>query len=234
MSNFSLDKRLAACAELVLPGDVVCDVGTDHGLLPVWLVLHNVANYAVACDINPLPLKSAEENIKKYGLSHKISTVLSDGLKDVPSQDITCVVCAGMGGETISGIVTGCDWVKNCTLILQPMTRIESMRQSLAAEGWREVKTLAVIDGRYAYAVTKWVFDGSPLALSPSELVCGKLDFRHSAGKAYLERQIERLKKSAEGKISSKDKATEGREEMALVTKLEKLLAIDEENTYGK
>ena len=50
------------CAKLCT-GDFVCDVGTDHGSLPCVMIKENMSKKALACDVAPLPLKSAEEHI---------------------------------------------------------------------------------------------------------------------------------------------------------------------------
>lgn len=74
-----MDKRLVTCAKLCT-GDFVCDVGTDHGYLPCFMIKENMCKKALACDVAPMPLKSAEEHINREGLSDRIGTVLSDGL----------------------------------------------------------------------------------------------------------------------------------------------------------
>ena len=35
---FTLGPRLALCAALVREGVPLCDVGTDHAYLPIWLI----------------------------------------------------------------------------------------------------------------------------------------------------------------------------------------------------
>ena len=85
------------CAKLCT-GDFVCDVGTDHGYLPCFMIKENMCKKALACDVAPMPLKSAEEHINREGLSDRIGTVLSDGLDNVHPEGITDVVMAGMGG----------------------------------------------------------------------------------------------------------------------------------------
>ena len=68
--------RLSLCADMVREGSRLADIGTDHGYLPIALCLDGRIPSALACDINPLPLKSAEVNIEKYNLSDRIQTRL--------------------------------------------------------------------------------------------------------------------------------------------------------------
>lgn len=56
---FSLGPRLALCAALVREGSPLCDVGTDHAYLPIWLLKTGKIPRALACDINPGPLEAA-------------------------------------------------------------------------------------------------------------------------------------------------------------------------------
>ena len=78
--DFSIDERLSLCASFVRPGTRLADIGTDHGYLPIRLSLDGKIESAVAADIRVKPLKSAESNIQKYGVTN-IKTVLSDGLQ---------------------------------------------------------------------------------------------------------------------------------------------------------
>ena len=220
----TLDKRLAACACLVPKGACVCDVGTDHGYLPVWLVKEGIAVKACACDIGEGPLSSAVSTINKCGLSHKISTSLSDGLKNVAPDGITHIVIAGMGGETILNIIESSDWPKGCTLILQPMTKLEFMREGLCKTGWEEKITKADIDGKYSYIVSLWKFENNRNIPDKTELVTGGLDLNDSDASEYLRRRISVLQKSAQGKLNSRDKRQEGEKELALAKSLERLL----------
>ena len=58
------------------------------------MIKENMCKKALACDVAPMPLKSAEEHINREGLSDRIKTVLSDGLDNVPPEGITDVVMA--------------------------------------------------------------------------------------------------------------------------------------------
>ena len=56
---FTLGPRLALCAALVREGVPLCDVGTDHAYLPIWLIKTGKTPRALACDVNPGPLEAA-------------------------------------------------------------------------------------------------------------------------------------------------------------------------------
>ena len=48
----TLSKRLQAVADMVTPGYVVADIGTDHGYIPIYLTKNKIAPKAYAMDIN--------------------------------------------------------------------------------------------------------------------------------------------------------------------------------------
>ena len=52
---FSLDQRLSLCASFVREGVSVADIGTDHGYLPIWLLLNKKIKCAVASDVRSGP-----------------------------------------------------------------------------------------------------------------------------------------------------------------------------------
>ena len=75
-----LSARMERLASKVPYGSRLADVGTDHGYIPIALVLRGKISSAVAMDVNPGPLKRAEEHICGQKLSAYIETRLSDGL----------------------------------------------------------------------------------------------------------------------------------------------------------
>ena len=79
MKNLTVDNRLKSIANLIDKCDVIADVGTDHGYLPIYIIQNDLANKVIATDVAINPLNSAKENIAKYQLEDKITTILSDG-----------------------------------------------------------------------------------------------------------------------------------------------------------
>ncbi|MGI5971423.1 MAG: class I SAM-dependent methyltransferase [Oscillospiraceae bacterium] len=142
--------RLKAIAELIEVGSRVVDVGTDHCLLPVYLLQNSIASYAAATEIADGPLKRARENIA--GLPVKLYNC--DGLADVPPESVDTVVIAGMGGESIIGILQAAQWTRNKHLILQPMTKGSVLRRWLENNGYPVTNETTVLDhGRYYYII---------------------------------------------------------------------------------
>ena len=172
-----LSPRLEAVAELVRHGAVLSDVGTDHALLPAHLLLCGKIKSAVASDIVAGPLHRAEETVRRYGLTGKITTVLTPGLAGIEKYAPTDVVIAGMGGQTIAEILKEAPFVKNpdLRLILQPMTKGELLRDFLAAEGFEITKELRVREQERIYVVLCCHYTGVPYTLAPLERLFGRV-----------------------------------------------------------
>lgn len=47
-----ISKRLTMAASLICDGNVLADVGTDHGYVPIYLVEQGKIRRAIAMDIN--------------------------------------------------------------------------------------------------------------------------------------------------------------------------------------
>lgn len=133
-----LEGRLKLIAELVPACEVLADVGTDHGYIPIYCVQNGMCNRAIAMDVNPLPLDRADAHIKKYDLDKFISTRLSDGVQQLSPDEADVIVIAGMGGQLIMNILdAGADIITEDTyLILQPMLAAKELREFLADNGY--------------------------------------------------------------------------------------------------
>ncbi len=220
------DKRLLACAALCSgrPDGRAADVGTDHGHLAVYLVQQGICGTAVACDINEKPLGSAKENIRRAGLEDRISTCLSDGLDCVPSEGITDVVIAGMGGELIADIISRADWIRTerVNLVLQPMTKWDHLRQYLWDNGFEVTRELPCTEGRFVYSVMQAVYVGGRQRgeCSLAYLYGGLTDGSTEDGRAYLQRQAQRLETAGRGLMRSPDKAVTAQRYLAAAREL--------------
>ncbi len=201
MKLLNLRGRLSLCAEYVRRGSRLADIGTDHGYLPIALCQSEKIPSALACDINPLPLQSADKNIAEYGLRDRILTRLSDGLKEVGADEADDIVIAGMGGELIAAILADCAWVKSPSknLVLQPMTRHDVLIRWLYENGFSIVRQGAVRDGGKDYTVICARYDGTPRDCDTYEAHVGRLSPDSEASAGFLQKCLRKLKKQSIG-----------------------------------
>ena len=193
-----LNQRLLACANFVRQNAHVCDVGTDHAQLPVYLIENGIAEKVIASDIVPKPLESAKRTISAHGLGDIIQTVLSDGLQQIPPDGLTDIVIAGMGGETIVHILENCPFpLEDMRLIFQPMTKAETLREWLYLNAFDIVQETFVKDGKFVYVIMRAEKTGIVHVPDVKECWFGKADLSTSEGYAYIERQCQRLGKTA-------------------------------------
>ncbi|HPD01119.1 MAG TPA: class I SAM-dependent methyltransferase [Acetivibrio sp.] len=155
-----LKGRLGLIADMVPQCDVVCDIGTDHAYIPIYLVMNNRCKRAVASDIRKGPIKVADKNIEKYNLRNYIDTRVGNGLETVRDGEEDTIIIAGMGGLIISGILEeGFETVKKAnSLIIQPMYSIELVRKWLYENGFEIYDERLSKEDRRIYNVlaAKW------------------------------------------------------------------------------
>lgn len=133
-----LKGRLKLIADLTPKCNIVCDIGTDHAYIPIYLVMNKKCQRALACDVRKGPIGFAEKNIAEYGLSQYISTRIGYGLEPLEDNEVDVVVIAGMGGLLIKEILEkGFGKAKRANaLIIQPMNAIELVRRWLCENGF--------------------------------------------------------------------------------------------------
>jgi tRNA (adenine22-N1)-methyltransferase len=168
--NLSLSPRLLACSQFVTPGSWVADVGCDHGYLSIYLLKNGIAQRVIASDINEQPLLSAVNNAEKYGVRDRITFCLSDGVKAIP-RDFDCMICAGMGADTMISILEAAPWLKSSayTLILQCQSKTPTLRRYLSQQGWSLDEDAVLRDGRFLYTVMRVLWNPSCEKLTPGQ-----------------------------------------------------------------
>ena len=133
--NLTLSPRLRLVASHVQRGAVAVDVGTDHAYVPIWLLQNGISAHAYASDNKPGPLRRAAADAERCGVGDKLTLWLCDGLALCPPEAVDTVILAGMGGETIIGILSDSPWALERRLILQPQSKIAELRRWLAERG---------------------------------------------------------------------------------------------------
>lgn len=197
-------ERLEQCIDFVNRGGVCCDIGTDHGKLPCELIRRGISKKCIAADVRKGPLEAAKQNIKRFGYEDKIFAVLSDGLENISAcpfaDEISDIVIAGMGGETISEIIKkGEKFCKKSNLILQPMTKIIDLRAWLYANGYEINKEKIVEDDGFLYSVMKCSYSGKPRNLSEGEKLAGFCDNSEGISQRFANILINKARKKYNG-----------------------------------
>lgn len=172
-----LSSRLLACCSFVHPGDRVADIGCDHGYLGIYLLHQGIARSVIASDVHQAPLQSARDNAAKYGTLARMSFHLSDGAQNIP-QDFDCMVCAGMGADTMISILSSAPWLQDprYRLILQCQSKRPQLRRWLSDQGYAIRRETLAQDGKFLYTIMEVVYSpGEPLTpaqtyLSPALL----------------------------------------------------------------
>ncbi len=191
------------CAQLCRDGSALCDVGTDHAYLPIWLLKAGRVPKALACDIRPGPLENAGRNARRYGVEDRLSLRLSDGLREVRPEEAETVVVAGMGGEVILRIVAETSWLREPgrLLVLQPMSSASDLRLGLRELCFEVLEERAVTDGGRPYTAFSACYGGTRPETVPLYPYIGKLRPGTEAARLYAEKTVRDLRGRLAGAV---------------------------------
>ena len=198
--RLQLQPRLRCIASLVPKGARLADIGTDHGYLPVYLLQEGTIGHAIASDINALPLAHARATAGEYGVTEKIDFRLCPGLAKLRPEECDTVAIAGMGGETILGILEAAPWTRDGahTLILQPQTKADLLRRWLCDNGYRFLSETLVRDKEQLYVVFR-VTAGMGQELSEADALTGILLREDLLYGEYLSQHLIKLNRARDG-----------------------------------
>ncbi len=201
-----MNKRLELIASILPHGRGFADVGTDHGYLPVYMAQHGYSGKIIASDINEGPLSTAVVSARQAGVEDRICFRLCDGLDGCGSEELDTVVIAGMGGDTICGILDRADWVmsRDILLILQPMTKAEVLRYWLTNNDFAICGEWLIEENGEIYQILSARF-GARTPLSDAELFTGKYEL--AVGNALFPVQLAALIKRFERAAAGMSKA---------------------------
>lgn len=184
--------RLKTIADMIHESVITADIGTDHALLPVYLIENQIAEKAYACDVREGPLKMAQKNIADYGLEDRVIPILSDGFDRVPADTDTAVI-AGMGFYTAGDILErALDRLPLLKRIIVEVNHDEDKMRRWISDHHYTIEEEAVVSDRgFCYTVT--AFSAKPHApYSEEEILCGvSAEMKKSpAYREYAGRQI--------------------------------------------
>lgn len=224
-----LTPRLRAIAEQVPEGARLADIGTDHGYLPVWLVLNGVVGSAIAADLRQGPLARARQTAARYGVEGKLSFRLCDGLAGIAPEEADVISIAGMGGDTIAAILSAAPWTRDKTLLLQPMTAQPELRLWLQTHGYAIRGERVAREGQRLYCVLT-ASGGEMPPLSPGELWAGRRNAGPLRGE-FLDYIAAKVEKALRGHLAAA--RPDGAVIAALRAVLDELMRMKEEWEHG-
>ena len=145
-----MDARLSAVLSLIKEGETLCDVGTDHGKLPVAALLSGRAKSAIATDISDKSLSKARILAEREGVP--LLCRCGDGLTPLSKGETDVVVIAGMGGAEIVRILSNAPCVFS-RYIFVPHRDAPLVRRYLRDSNACITHDIAVKEGKHFYFV---------------------------------------------------------------------------------
>ncbi len=190
--SLKLGPRLSAIAAMVPDHSLVADIGSDHGYLTAWLLLHGRADKAIAVEVNLDPARRSLQTCREYGLGAQMEVRVGDGLQVVSPGEVDVVVIAGMGGGTISEILERGGFLlpQMRRLVLQPNGGGRVVRRWLSSHGQEIVDENLIEENGIIYEIIA-AQPGDPKALSDLELLLGPIILKEQP--QLLSRQVSDL-----------------------------------------
>lgn len=199
-----LDHRLSLAAYLYTKSRLGCDIGSDHGLLPCYLLRRGVCERMIISDISEKALMHAANQVRHQHLEDRVQLVCADGL-DAVTEPCDCISITGVGGETAAQILLrGQEKLQGADLVLSVHTDPFLTRKAIEQIGYCMVEErLAFERGRY-YIV--WKCHPGTMHQSEDEILYGSLLYQTPSSllKDYLWFRLQVLQKKRDGLVSGK------------------------------
>lgn len=206
--KLDMGPRLRAIAALAPEGSAcLADIGTDHGYIPVSLLLEGRVKRAVAADIGAPPLDHARRTAARYGVGERLDFRLGDGLTVLSPGEADVIVVAGMGGDAITEILSAAPWSRaGPLLLLQPMSKAEALRAWLPLNGYQVLREELVQDKGVLYPILS-VRGGAMPPASGVQAWGGFLLDGDPLWGLYIADRLLRLRRAAAGLERARDPA---------------------------
>ena len=215
-----LSQRLEKLASYVEQSDILGDIGTDHGFIPIDLLENDPTHEIIASDLNQGPLDNAKEELSQRGLLDLVDLRLGGGLEPYLPGEIDTALIAGMGGTLIRNILEDgkehLPYLKK--LILQPMHGVVELRRFLLNNGYQIVDEDLIYENNIYYEIIV-AKRGKPQGYDHMNLEFGfyMLDKNPELSKVYITEKMNKLQGivnniTRHGSSASQEKIKELRE----------------------
>ena len=172
-------KRLLDIINILDKDKKIIDVGTDHGLVPLYLAKNKISSDITATDISGPSLQKLVDKLDD-DLRKVIKTKVTDGFKGLEPEDEQVAIIAGMGANTIIDIINdSLNFSKNLDyLILASNVNTYELRHFLNDHGFYIEKDFLSYENRKYYDILK-VYYGKNQDLSFEEYFYGLTDIEN-------------------------------------------------------
>lgn len=222
-------KRLSAIASFIEQGDVVADIGSDHGLLPLWLVKHG-HKYVFANENKKDSFARLENALKTNPGGNLVEASFSSGIEALP-ENVNTVVIAGMGGQLIIDILGAhSDKLENVErLILAPQGNEGEVRKMISFLGYQIYDEEVVEENGKFYEII--VAHNVPCAVCGVEVLFGPQNLRKKTATFVAKwaaeyTKNEKLLENEKLDVSKRD------ELIAIQAQIENAIDLGEEDEY--
>ena len=190
-----LSQRLLTIANMVSQDAFVVDIGTDHGLLPIFLIRTGRVHEAYAVDKSPKALLRAKKNISRFLVTQNCSAIQSDGFVNLNYNKPATICLAGMGGYTMVSILErGLETkYKTChpihEVIMQPNKSALLVRRKMSQWNWFLTSETLIKERNSFYTTMKWSpkpIEGSK-ELTHKEMFLGSTFLTQEKSPTYIE-----------------------------------------------
>lgn len=196
-----LTDRLQVMADCIKETESVCDIGTDHGYLGIYLKEKNPERTIILTDVSRPSLEKARSNAKKLS-SYELDLRLGNGLEVLKESETDVITIAGMGGLLMCDILA-CDLHKAHSFsryVLQPRNHAGNLRHYLLSNGFVIEREHLVKEGRFICEIleisngTSEVPEFSPESIE-MEIPESTVHMKSPLVKDYLSRKLLREKR---------------------------------------
>lgn len=210
MTEVTLSPRLFVLASFVQEGDVVTDVGADHGYLSLYLACR-FHRKVYATELSKGPYYKLEDNVLSHGGEGLVECYLADGLDKLRS-DSNAVILAGMGGKTIAQILARSPKAvgRLHKVVAEPQSEAFRVRDALMALGFAIEDEVYVSERGKSYPALVATKGEEKEPYDPCELTFGRIPLRKKDPLllSFLQREKAVLSKlSDEGMLNPKSRA---------------------------
>jgi tRNA (adenine22-N1)-methyltransferase len=203
----SVSKRLTRLAEMMPAVEQAADIGTDHAKLLTLLIEQGKIRQGLGVEVVEGPWRTAVNHVAAMGLSDVIEIRKGDGLAPLAPGEVQAVIIAGMGGKTMTGILSRSPAVLQSLrwLLLQPMSQAAELRYFLQSSGWRIVREDLIEERGIIYPILlacpgempvlgEWEAEYGPLLLAEGSPLLKKLIEKDIQGLQEILKQLAKSK----------------------------------------